>query len=162
MGFCCFNFLQNCSSKKNKKIIQQTRTDTVHLVDTVYVPKFKTVRSVDTVLLTDTLRIIEDYKQMRVYTDTLRDSAFTVFLTDTVRGNQIIARAWCGESYQRTTVITHENPDIRRWRYGVGAGGMYSRSSFAPAVVISVEKQRIGFFGIFTTSAIGAGVSLKF
>jgi hypothetical protein len=142
-----------------------TTIDTVRITDTVYVPEFRTVHRVDTIRLTtkaDTVRIIEDYRQLRVYNDTLRDTAFVVFLCDTVLGNRIIARSWHGESYRQTTVITHETPIIKKWRFGVGAGGLYVSSRFAPAVFASVEKQRFMFFGIAGTSAIGAGVSLRF
>lgn len=153
-----------CSPKNTSEITIVTTIDTVRITDTVYVPKFQNIRIIDTVQLAtaaDTARIIDDYRQLRAYNDTLRDSVFTVFLCDSVFGNQIIARSWHGESYQRTTVITKEPPILKKWRYGIGAGGLYSQSMCAPAVFVSAERQRFMFFGVMGTNCIGAGVSIR-
>ncbi|MDR2962722.1 MAG: hypothetical protein LBU90_03655 [Bacteroidales bacterium] len=153
-----------CTPKNTIETRTVTRIDTITVRDTCYVPAYRTLRMVDTIALataTDTERIIATYKQLRVYADTLRDSCFVVFLTDSVLANQIISRSWHGESYKRTTIITKEIQPLHRWRYGFGAGGLYSQSVFAPAVFASAENQRYMFFCIASTSIIGAGVSIR-
>jgi len=152
--------------KNTSEITIVTTIDTVRITDTVYVPKFRTVRTIDTVKLAtaaDTNRILNEYRELRVYNDTLRNRNFIVFLTDTLCANQIIARSWHGESYERTTTIRVQEPvKNNRWRYGVGAGGLYSQGVYTPAVVISTECRHFGVFGVIRTAAIGAGVSIRF
>ena len=91
------------SKKAKHYYVKSSDTVVVEKVDsifkTAYVPTYKRVERVitDTVTLTDTVFIVRDWNELRVYVDTLRDSLFTIFLTDTVTQNQIIARSWNGQ-----------------------------------------------------------------
>lgn len=162
---CGFCLMHTCTPKQNEISKIEIQIDTIFKTDTVYIPHYEIVRSIDTVRLAtaaDTVRILDNYHQLRVYRDTLRDAGFAVFLVDSVFANQIISRSWSGKYYRNTTTITNTEAPSKRWRYGVGAGGLYAQGVFAPAVMLSAEKSKFGIFGIASTSAIGAGVSLKF
>jgi len=118
-----------------------TKIDTIVKVQKVF--KYRkgdsipfVVLGVDTLTIHDTMRIVEDYKQVRNYNDTIRiDSLGFAYISDTISENKIKGRGFKAEIETRTIRIetTKVNPpkkevylgfigDLRRFDEKVGVG----------------------------------------
>jgi len=130
-------------SPKNVEPIIITKVDTIVKVEKVF--KYRkgdsipfVVLGIDTTTIHDTIRIIEDYKLVRNYNDTIRiDSLGYAYISDTISENKIKGRGFKAEIETRTIRIetTKVNPskkevylgfigDLRRFdeKLGVGVG----------------------------------------
>ena len=118
-----------------------TKVDTIVKVEKVF--KYRkgdsipfVVLGVDTTTIHDTIRIVEDYKLVRNYNDTIRiDSLGYAYISDTISENKIKGRGFKAEIETRTIKIetTKVNPpkkevylgfigDLRRFDEKVGVG----------------------------------------
>ena len=148
-----------------------THTDTLVKHDTLR--KFKkgdsipfVVLGIDTTLIHDTVRIVQDYSYVRAYSDTFRiDTDNYVSIQDTISKNKIIGRSYFSNFTQKTIRIetTKTNPDklevylgllgdLRRFdeKVGVGVG-----------LAIKVPKKGLFTFGA-TTNQYSIGYYAKF
>ena len=128
-------------SPKNVEPIIITKVDTIVKVEKVF--KYRkgdsipfVVLGVDTTTIHDTIRIVEDYKLVRNYNDTIRiDSLGYAYISDTISENKIKGRGFKAEIETRTIRIetTKVNPpkkevylgfigDLRRFDEKVGVG----------------------------------------
>ena len=118
-----------------------TKVDTIVKVEKVF--KYRkgdsipfVVLGIDTTTIHDTIRIVEDYKLVRNYNDTIRiDSLGYAYISDTISENKIKGRGFKAEIETRTIRIetTKVNPskkevylgfigDLRRFDEKVGVG----------------------------------------
>lgn len=114
----------------------------------------------------DTIKMIDDYLSIKVYTDTLRINADnSVSIIDTISQNRILGRSYKADLREKTIVVTndiyHEEKkslylgpvvDLRRFdnKVGIGGGLIYKPSK---SQIISVN---------LTTNQISGGYYLKF
>ena len=114
----------------------------------------------------DTIKMIDDYLSIKVYTDTLRINADnSVSIIDTISQNRILGRSYNAKLREKTIVVTndiyHEEKkaiylgpvvDLRRFdnKVGIGVGLMYKPS----------KSQIIGLN--LTTNQISGGYYIKF
>lgn len=118
------------------------------------------------IYLHDTIKMIDDYLSIKVYTDTLRiDTDNSVSIIDTISQNRILGRSYKADLREKTIVITndiyHEEKkalylgpmvDLRRFdnKVGIGGGLIYKPSK---SQVISLN---------LTTNQISGGYYIKF
>lgn len=128
-------------SPKPVESIVITKVDTIVKVEKVF--KYRkgdsipfVVLGIDTLTIHDTMRIVEDYKLVRNYNDTIRiDSLGYAYISDTISENKIKGRGFKAEIETRTIRIetTKVNPpkkevylgfigDLRRFDEKVGVG----------------------------------------
>jgi len=128
-------------SPKNVEPIVITKVDTIVKVEKVF--KYRkgdsipfVVLGIDTTTIHDTIRIIEDYKTVKNYNDTIRiDSLGYAYISDTISENKIKGRGFKAEIENRTIVIEqkiYSKPkkelylgfigDLRRFDEKVGVG----------------------------------------
>ena len=128
-------------SPKPVEPIVITKVDTIVKVEKVF--KYRkgdsipfVVLGIDTLTIHDTMRIVEDYKLVRNYNDTIRiDSLGYAYISDTISENKIKGRGFKAEIETRTIRIktTKVNPpknevylgfigDLRRFDEKVGVG----------------------------------------
>lgn len=128
-------------SPKPVERIVITKVDTIVKVEKVF--KYRkgdsipfVVLGIDTLTIHDTMRIVEDYKLVRNYNDTIRiDSLGYAYISDTISENKIKGRGFKAEIETRTIRIetTKVNPskkevylgfigDLRRFDEKVGVG----------------------------------------
>ena len=106
----------------------ETKWDTVNVVQTEYVPKWRTkiVTEHDTIPAdVDTMAILEDYYAKYYYTDTLTlDTLGYLVVNDTITQNSILSRSFVSKVQIPTTTITKEiYLNKREFYWGVGAHG---------------------------------------
>jgi hypothetical protein len=128
-------------SPKPVEPIVITKVDTIVKVEKVF--KYRkgdsipfVVLGIDTLTIHDTMRIVEDYKLVRNYNDTIRiDSLGYAYISDTISENKIKGRGFKAEIETKTIRIetTKVNPpknevylgfigDLRRFDEKVGVG----------------------------------------
>lgn len=132
------------------------KTDTIY--KTSYIPKFYEVEQYvyDTVTLTDTVFIVQDYKEVRVYQDTIRDTSFIVFLTDTITQNRIVSRSYYGEVFRTETTISKESIIQNKRTFCAGISLMYEyEKSVLPGVIIGTQKNNVGTHLLYNPKFIG-------
>lgn len=160
---CAFVIFYTCS-KKHVSTIITNKTDTVFVVktDTIYktsyIPKFYEVEQYvyDTVTLTDTVFIVQDYKEVRVYQDTIRDTSFIVFLTDTITQNRIVSRSYYGEVLRTEQTITKTSTIQKKRTFCAGISLMYEYENYViPGVLIGTQKNNIGTHILYNPNFIG-------
>jgi hypothetical protein len=106
----------------------ETKWDTVNVVQTEYVPKWRTkiVTEHDTIPAdVDTMSILKDYYAKYYYTDTLTlDTLGYLVLNDTITQNSILSRRFESKVQIPTTTITKEiYLNNREFYWGIGAHG---------------------------------------
>ena len=166
--------LLNSRSAKDVTTIV-THTDTLYHDTTIVRYKkgsnivYKIIDSVPNsvpIYIHDTIKMIDDYLSIKVYTDTLRiNTDNSVYIQDTISQNRILGRSYKADLREKTIVVTndiyHEEKksiylgpilDLRRLdnKIGIGASLMYKPS----------KSQLIGLN--LTTNQISAGYYIKF
>lgn len=131
-----------------------THIDTLYKWDTVtQTHHTKPTLVHDTLILPaniDTAATIEDYYRRREYQDTIRDSVFEVYISDTVYKNRLFRRThdskvFLKERYIYRTdsiVIPCPAPKARIF-LGVGVGGWEDKFSIAPGAALLTKKQHL-------------------
>jgi hypothetical protein len=155
-------------SPKNVEPIVITKVDTIVKVEKVF--KYRkgdsipfVVLGIDTTTIHDTIRIVEDYKLVRNYNDTIRiDSLGYAYISDTISENKIKGRGFKAEIETRTIRIetTKVNPpkkevylgfigDLRRFdeKVGVGVGiGFKTAKNGLFTLNATTNQYSIGFY----------------
>jgi hypothetical protein len=155
-------------SPKNVEPIVITKVDTIVKVEKVF--KYRkgdsipfVVLGVDTTTIHDTIRLVEDYKLVRNYNDTIRiDSLGYAYISDTISENKIKGRGFKAEIETRTIRIetTKVNPpkkevylgfigDLRRFdeKVGVGIGiGFKTAKNGLFTLSATTNQYSIGFY----------------
>jgi len=155
-------------SPKNVEPIVITKVDTIVKVEKVF--KYRKGDSIpfvvlgnDTLTIHDTMRIVEDYKLVRNYNDTIRiDSLGYAYISDTISENKIKGRGFKAEIETRTIRIetTKVNPpkkevylgfigDLRRFdeKVGVGVGiGFKTAKNGLFTLSATTNQYSIGFY----------------
>jgi len=106
----------------------ETKWDTVNVVQTEYVPKWRTkiVTEHDTIPAdVDTMSILKDYYAKYYYTDTLTlDTLGYLVVNDTITQNSILSRRFESKVQIPTTTITKEiYLNKREFYWGLGVHG---------------------------------------
>ena len=99
-----------------------TKTDPIIIADTVYQQKtftkfikgksipfvvLDTIYNIDTTIVHDTITIVKDYNQVKVYSDTMRiDSIGYAYIQDTISHNKIQGRGFSANFNLPTITIT--------------------------------------------------------
>jgi hypothetical protein len=155
-------------SPKPVEPIVITKVDTIVKVEKVF--KYRkgdsipfVVLGIDTLTIHDTMRIVEDYKLVRNYNDTIRiDSLGYAYISDTISENKIKGRGFKAEIETRTIKIetTKVNPpkkevylgfigDLRRFdeKVGVGVGiGLKTAKNGLFTLSATTNQYSIGFY----------------
>ena len=155
-------------SPKPVEPIVITKVDTIVKVEKVF--KYRkgdsipfVVLGIDTTTIHDTMRIVEDYKLVRNYNDTIRiDSLGYAYISDTISENKIKGRGFKAEIETRTIRIetTKVNPpkkevylgfigDLRRFdeKVGVGVGiGFKTAKNGLFTLSATTNQYSIGFY----------------
>jgi hypothetical protein len=155
-------------SPKPVESIVITKVDTIVKVEKVF--KYRkgdsipfVVLGIDTTTIHDTLRIVEDYKTIRNYNDTIRiDSLGYAYISDTISENKIKGRGFKAEIETRTIRIetTKVKPpkkevylgfigDLRRFdeKVGVGVGiGLKTAKNGLFTLSATTNQYSIGFY----------------
>ena len=113
----------------------ETKWDTVNVVQTEYVPKWRTkiVTEHDTIPAdVDTMSILKDYYAKYYYTDTLDlDSLGNIIINDTISRNSIIFREINPNIYIPTTIIKRDSLISKNeFYYGFGLAGNQQQFSY--------------------------------
>ena len=112
----------------------------------------------------DTIKMIDDYLSIKVYTDTFRiDTNNSVSIIDTISQNRILGRSYKADLREKTIVVTndihHEEKkafylgpvvDLRRFDNKVGVG-----------VGLNYKKQNESYIFNYTTNQISFGMYKK-
>jgi hypothetical protein len=155
-------------SPKPVESIVITKVDTIVKVEKVF--KYRkgdsipfVVLGIDTLTIHDTMRIVEDYKLVRNYNDTIRiDSLGYAYISDTISENKIKGRGFKAEIETKTIKIetTKVNPpkkevylgfigDLRRFdeKVGVGVGiGFKTAKNGLFTLSATTNQYSIGFY----------------
>lgn len=133
------------------------KTDTVIVIhnDTIYkhsyTPKYIPVERYQIDTVSDTIQIVKDYKEVRVYLDTIHDTSFVVYLRDTITHNQIVSRTYTGNSFQTTKYITKTITEPSKIKFGIGASMIFENQKYNP-----------GIYGCVNYKYIGGGISVNY
>lgn len=132
----------------------ETKWDTVSIVKTEYVPKWKTRTETihDTIPSDiDTLSILKDYYAKYFYTDTLDlDTLGNIVINDTVSRNTIVSRKIQPNVFIPTTTI-HSNTVINKTRLYTGfniSGNREALNQAGIGLILKTKKSRIYGVGI--------------
>lgn len=131
-----------------------THIDTLYKWDTItQTHHTKPVLVHDTLLLPvdiDTSAVIQDYYTRREYHDTIRDSVFEVYISDTVFKNRLMWRKTDSKVFLKETIIQRTDslfipcPDPRAMLFfGVGVGGWEDKFSIAPGAALLTKRKHL-------------------
>ena len=124
------------------KYVHTARTDTLILTDTLY--------------LYDTIRIVQDFKFKRLYSDTIKDDQLVAYLDETVQFNRIINREFSYQILRPTEIINKPVGSIYLGAYlyntGVVPYAQYNRNKWSVSA---------GFDPMNTRVFIGGGFKIR-
>ena len=144
-------FQSQCSKKPIVEpeviVTIETKWDTVEVVQTEYVPKWKTklVVEYDTIPSDiDTMMILKDYYAKYSYTDTLTlDTLGFLVLNDTITMNSILSRSFVSNIKIPTTIITKEiYLNKREFYWGLGLQGQTDQLNYLGGELMYKNKQK--------------------
>lgn len=130
----------------------ETKWDTVNVIQTEYVPKWRTrvvTERVEVPSEIDTMSILRDYYVKYHYTDTLTlDTLGFLVLNDTISQNSILSRSFTSDISIPTTTITKEiYLNKREFYWGMGVNGGTSQLDYVGGEFMFKNKQR-NMYGI--------------
>lgn len=130
----------------------ETKWDTVNVVQTEYVPKWRTrvvTERVEVPSDIDTMSILRDYYAKYYYTDTLTlDTLGFLVLNDTISQNSVMSRSFVSDISIPTTTITKEiYLNKREFYWGMGLSGDQSQLNYLGGEFMYKNKQR-NMFGV--------------
>ena len=156
LGFVWLVSLVIVANKCSRKEIETktiTKTDTIWNDTTIYsvkyIPKIytktDTVRIENTVILTDTIEIVKDYKKSKHYSDTLFvKNQFKLIINDVISRNNIIARNWKYTNLSPISVTSTKTIINSRHFYVTGQISTYN--DFSPSFgAMYLDKKRNSF-----------------
>jgi len=154
---------------KYKKVL------TIHdtLYKNLYINKYKKGDSIpykvlDTIYthISDTIRIISDYNQVKAYSDTIKKDSNIFVIDDTISQNRIISRGFQAKITEKT-IITKEfyaNKPTNSLFWGIR--GSYSSLNglevLSPSLMISVKNKALIGFSVDISKNYNVGYSGSF
>jgi hypothetical protein len=161
-----------CSpNKKNDTANNITKIDTFYKHDTL--SKYKkgdsipfvvldTLYLIDSMLIHDTPKMVNNYLAVKSYSDTLRINADnSVYIQDTITQNKIIGRSYKANLSEKTIVITNNIypkfknellggfiADLRTFdkKIGVGVGLNYKKKNESYTINLTTNQLSFGFY----------------
>ena len=120
----------------------------------VYINKYKKGDSipykvVDTIYthISDTIRIVSDYNQVKAYSDTIRKDSNIFVIDDTISQNRIIARGFKAELTQKTIILREFYASKPTNTLYWGIRGSYSSLNglevLSPSLMLSVKNKAL-------------------
>jgi len=154
---------------KYKKVI--TLHDTLYT--NVYINKYKKGDSIpykviDTIYayISDTIRIISDYNQVKAYSDTIKKDSNIFVIDDTISQNRIISRGFQAKITEKT-ILTKEfyaNKPTNNLFWGIR--GSYSPLNglevLSPSLMLSVKNKALIGFSVDISKNYNVGYSGSF
>ena len=149
-------FQSQCSRKPDVEpeviVTIETKWDTVNVVQTEYVPKWRTrvvTERVEVPSEIDTMSILRDYYAKYYYADTLTlDTLGFLVLNDTISQNSVMSRSFVSDISIPTTTITKEiYLKKREFYWGMGLSGDQSQLNYLGGEFMYKNKQR-NMFGV--------------
>ena len=149
-------FQSQCSKKPVPEpeviVTIETKWDTVNVVQTEYVPKWRTrvvTERVEVPADIDTMSILRDYYAKYYYTDTLTlDTLGFLVLNDTITQNSVMSRSFISNVSIPTTTITKEiYLNKREFYWGMGVNGGTSQLDYVGGEFMFKNKQK-NMYGI--------------
>ena len=151
---------------KYKKVI--TLHDTLYT--NVYINKYKKGDSIpykviDTIYayISDTIRIISDYNQVKAYSDTIKKDSNIFVIDDTISQNRIISRGFQAKITEKT-ILTKEfyaNKPTNNLFWGIR--GSYSPLNglevLSPSLMLSVKNKALIGFSVDISKNYNVGYS---
>ena len=149
-------FQSQCSKKPDVEpeviVTIETKWDTVNVVQTEYVPKWRTrvvTERVEVPSDIDTMSILRDYYAKYYYSDTLTlDTLGFLVLEDTISQNRVLSRSFVSDISIPTTTITKEiYLKKREFYWGMGLNGDPSQLNYLGGELMYKNKKR-NMFGV--------------
>ena len=156
-------------TSKYKKVL------TIHdtLYKNLYINKYKKGDSIpykvlDTIYthISDTIRIISDYNQVKAYSDTIKKDSNIFVIDDTISQNRIISRGFQAKITTKT-ILTKEfyaNKPINTLFWGIR--GSYSTLNglevLSPSLMLSVKNKALIGFSVDISKNYNVGYSGSF
>ena len=153
-----------------------TKTDPIIIADTVYQEKTFTkfikgksipfvVLGIDTTIVHDTVRIVQDYAYVRAYSDTIKIDSSTFIINDTISKNRVQNRGFYADISQKTikleTIRTIPSKNELYW--GILADLRAFDNKVGIGVGLSFKTAKKGLFTISaTTNQYSIGFYTKF
>lgn len=119
---------------------------------------------VDSFKIHDTEYIVKDWKEIKIYSDTLHiDTAQYVFVADTISQNRILGRAYGGHFVQKTITITNTIKSNSKNEFYIGFIGDYNRldQRLGAGIGVIYKKQKESYSLNYTTNHISVGLYKK-
>ena len=154
---------------KYKKVL------TIHdtLYKNLYINKYKkgdsiTYKVLDTIYthISDTIRIISDYNQVKAYSDTIKKDSNIFVIDDTISQNRIISRGFQAKITEKT-ILTKEfyaNKPTNSLFWGIR--GSYSPLNglevLSPSLMLSVKNKALIGFSVDISKNYNVGYSGSF
>ena len=140
-------------TSKYKKVL------TIHdtLYKNLYINKYKKgdaipYKVLDTIYthISDTIRIISDYNQVKAYSDTIKKDSNIFVIDDTISQNRIISRGFQAKITEKTIITKEFYAEKPKYTLFWGIRGSYSPLNglevLSPSLMLSVKnKALIGF-----------------
>ena len=140
-------------TSKFKKVLEVHDT----LYSKVYINKYKkgdsipyVVIAMDTTIIHDTIKIINDYLAIKAYSDTIKKDSNIFVIDDTISQNRIISRGFKADITQKTIIVREFYASKPTNTLYLGIRGSYRALNglevLSPSLMLSVRnKALIGF-----------------
>jgi hypothetical protein len=136
----------------------------------VYINKYKKGDSIpykviDTIYthISDTIRILADYSQVKAYSDTIKKDSNIFVIDDTISQNRIISRGFKAELTQKTIVVREFYASKSTNTLYLGIRGSYSPLNglevLSPSLMLSVRNKALIGFSIDISKNYNIGYS---
>ena len=151
---------------KYKKVI--TLHDTMY--QNVYINKYKKGDSIpykvlDTIYthISDTIRIISDYNQVKAYSDTIKKDSNIFVINDTISQNRIISRGFKAKITEKTILTKEFYAEKPRYTLFWGVRGDFRPSNglevLSPSLMLNAKNKALIGFSVDISKNYNVGYS---
>ena len=153
-------------SSKYKKVL--TLHDTMY--QNVYINKYKKGDSIpykvlDTIYthISDTIRIISDYNQVKAYSDTIKKDSNIFVINDTISQNRIISRGFKAKITEKTIITKEFYAEKPRYTLFWGVRGDFRPSNglevLSPSLMLNAKNKALIGFSVDISKNYNVGYS---
>ena len=153
-------------SSKYKKVL--TLHDTMY--QNVYINKYKKGDSIpykvlDTIYthISDTIRIISDYNQVKAYSDTIKKDSNIFVINDTISQNRIISRGFKAKITEKTILTKEFYAEKPRYTLFWGVRGDFRPSNglevLSPSLMLNAKNKALIGFSVDISKNYNVGYS---
>ena len=153
-------------SSKYKKVL--TLHDTMY--QNVYINKYKKGDSIpykvlDTIYthISDTIRIISDYNQVKAYSDTIKKDSNIFVIDDTISQNRIISRGFKAKITEKTILTKEFYAEKPRYTLFWGVRGDFRPSNglevLSPSLMLNAKNKALIGFSVDISKNYNVGYS---